>query len=181
MGNCPAPCHVYGSVGAVYPVRPLLPDGLLSPRPKVTPEGTTTVTAASSPALESAPAVTTAVSQSAGAWMFRGQVALLCTARGRPRQECPCCPVSSLPPPVLWGPPDPGLCPLAPWAPRPVPLESCSRGCAAPSTWSRHLSRHLSCSRGSACRHCSLLGISAHHVWCALPQGTVLLLVPLGA
>ena len=39
---------------------------------------------ASSPALESAPAVTTTVSQSTGAWMLRGQRAPICTAQGHP-------------------------------------------------------------------------------------------------
>ena len=53
LGELPRPCQVHGSVGGVYPVRPLL-----SPRYKVTPGGTTTVAMASSTALESAPAVT---------------------------------------------------------------------------------------------------------------------------
>ena len=39
--------------------------------------------AASSPALESAPAVTTPVSQSAGAWTLRGWGALICTVQCR--------------------------------------------------------------------------------------------------
>ena len=57
---------------------------LLNPRHKVTPRGTTTVAATSFPTLESAPAVTTTVSQSAGAWMLQGQGLLSCTAQGRP-------------------------------------------------------------------------------------------------
>ena len=57
--------------------------------------------APSSPALESAPAVTTAVSQSTGAWMLRGWGAPMCTARGAQRQERPCCPVSYRLLPVL--------------------------------------------------------------------------------
>ena len=63
---------------------------------KVTPGGTTTVVAASPPALESAPAVTTTVSQCAGAWMLQGLGALICTAWG-----CPVAVVSLLCPPGL--------------------------------------------------------------------------------
>ena len=46
---------------------------LLSPRYKVTSVGTTTLVAASSPALDSTPAVPITVSQSAGAWMLQGR------------------------------------------------------------------------------------------------------------
>ena len=53
-GSCPGPCQVHSSVGVVYPFSPLL-----SLRHKVTPGGTTTAVAASFPALESAPTVTT--------------------------------------------------------------------------------------------------------------------------
>ena len=87
---------------------------LLSPRYKVTPGGTTSLAAASSAALESAPAVTTRVSQSAGAWMLRGWGVLLCTAWGTQLAETsllPCVlPASACSGGVL----DLGLCPLAP-------------------------------------------------------------------
>ena len=56
---------------------------LLSSRHKVTPGGTTTVAAASSPALESAPTVTTQFPVCRGL-MLPGRGALTCTARGRP-------------------------------------------------------------------------------------------------
>ena len=49
------------------------PGGPNPPRYTVAPEGTTSLVAASSPALESAPAVTTAVFQSKVAWMLQGQ------------------------------------------------------------------------------------------------------------
>ena len=45
---------------------------------------TTTLAGASSPALESAPTVTTVVSQSTLSWMLLGQGALICTAWGCP-------------------------------------------------------------------------------------------------
>ena len=54
------------------------------------------------------------------AWMLRDPGVLIACSG----QEHPCCPVSSQPPPVPRGVPDPGLCPPAPWAPGPAPLES---------------------------------------------------------
>ena len=54
LGELSHPLWVPGSVEAVDPVRPLFPGGPAPPRHRVTPGGTTTLTTASSPALESA-------------------------------------------------------------------------------------------------------------------------------
>ena len=59
---------VQGSVGAVYPERPLFPGGPTLSRHRVTPGGTITLVAASFLALELFLAVTTAVSQSSPHW-----------------------------------------------------------------------------------------------------------------
>ena len=138
--SCPAPCQVHGSVGAVYPVSPLFPGAPFHPRHRVTPGGTTILVVARSSALESAPTVTTAVSQSALAWMLPGEGGDDLHSWGTPRQECPRCPGPSRPSPVLGGVQDPGMYPLVPCDPGPVLLESHSWGCAAPSKRSRHLS-----------------------------------------
>ena len=61
-----------GSAGAVYPLRPLSPGGPASPRHSEIQGGTTILMAARSPALESDPALTTPVSQTALAWTLRG-------------------------------------------------------------------------------------------------------------
>ena len=125
-------------MGAVYPVRPLFPDG---PAPSQAQGDTSRDnTGASSPALESAPAVTTAVSQSTQAWMFLGQGVLICTAWRCPSQESPRHPVPSLLPPVPGGPQDPGLqglwssaCrvwPALPWGAPPLLV--------TPGTWGLH-------------------------------------------
>ena len=58
LGEMLHPVLVHGSVGAVYPVRPLFPDGPAPPKDTVTQGGTTPLAVASSPALESAPTVT---------------------------------------------------------------------------------------------------------------------------
>ena len=97
-GSCPASCHVHGSVGAVYPVRPLL-----SPKYKVTPGGGTTVVAASSPALESAPAVTTAAPSPQGPGCSGGRGCRSAQLGAARQQEHPCCPGPSWPPPVSEG------------------------------------------------------------------------------
>ena len=59
-------------MGALYPMGPLFPIGSVHPRHRVTPGGTTPLASASSPALESAPTVTTTVSKSTLAWMLPG-------------------------------------------------------------------------------------------------------------
>ena len=127
-GAAPPPCQVQGSVGAVYPVRPLFPGGPNPPRHRVTPGGTATLVVASSPALESAPAVTTtgpspqgpgcsgagdADLHSLGVHVGRGVLSVLCL------------PGLRLSP---GGVQDPGQCPPAPWDLGPVPLESRSWG-----------------------------------------------------
>ena len=59
--------------------------------------------------------------------------ALICTARGHPAPGASSlsCVLPTLP--VPGGMQDPGLCPPVPWDSGPVPLESQSWGCAAPS------------------------------------------------
>ena len=114
--------------------------------PREAPEGATTVTVASSPALESAPAVATELLVCRGL-DAPGAGPLICTVWGIQRQERPCCPVSSRPLSVPRGVPDPGLCSPAPWAPRPVLLGLCSRCTQSPFARSRRLSCHQSCSR----------------------------------
>ena len=133
------------------------------------------MTAASSPALESAPTVTTAVSQSTGAWMLQGRGALICSTRGRlvagvltalgpsgirlPRREHR----------VLG-------CVPAPCAPGPALLESRSqlrsplRGASVRAP--------LSCSRVQPGAHCSPLGSSAAGVWRTVPGAQVSVSVP---
>ena len=70
-------------------------------------------------------------SHSALAWMLPAR-AVICTAWGPQREESVHCPVPFPPQPVRWGEAqDPGLCPLAPWNPRPVLLELCSQGCGS--------------------------------------------------
>lgn len=107
-GSFSVPCQVHSSVGAVYPVRPLL-----SHRYKVTPGGTTTVAAASSLALGSAPAVTTAASSPQGPGCSTGGGRSFAQFRAGRQQERPCCPVSSRPLPVPGGASDLGLSPSA--------------------------------------------------------------------
>ena len=103
----------------------------LHPRHRVTP-GRKTLAAASSPALESAPAVTTTFSQSTLAWMLRGQGVLICTAWGcleagesllscaLPASACPGGSTGSWP--VSTG--HPGICGLCWW--------NCAPGARAP-------------------------------------------------
>ena len=88
-------CQVHGSVGVVYPVRPLL-----SPRYKLTPGGGTTVTGASSPALESAPAVTPTAPSPQGPGCSRGGGCCPAQLGATQWQERLHCPMSSQPPPV---------------------------------------------------------------------------------
>ena len=87
LGELPRPCQVHGSVGAVDPVRPLLP---WRPAPSQArgDTGTTPLAAASSPALESAPRVTPG-SQSAGAWMLGGRGRRSAQLRAARASACP--------------------------------------------------------------------------------------------
>ena len=135
-GSCPAPCQVQGSVGVVYPVRPLFPGSPAPSRHRVTAGGITPLVAVSSPALESAPQVSTTAPSPQGPGCSRA-VAPTCTARGRPAAR-----VSSLSWALLASA-CPGLCLLAPWALGPAWLESGSQGRAAPSA----RSPRPSCSR----------------------------------
>ena len=59
-GCCSTPCQVHGSVGAVYPVRPLFPGSTAPSQAQGDTRRDNPAGVASSPALESAPAVTTA-------------------------------------------------------------------------------------------------------------------------
>ena len=95
------------------------------------PGGTTTVAAASSPALESARGVTTAAPSPQGPGCSGGG-ALICSAQAAQRQECPRHPLHCWLVPVPRGVPDPGLCPPAPRAPRPALLESLPRAAEPP-------------------------------------------------
>ena len=98
LGELPSPLPGLQFSGILYPVRPLL-----RPRYRVTPGGTTTVAAASCPALESAPTVTTAAPnvQGSGCSRVGARSAQLGATR---RQERPGCPLSSRPLPVLGKP-----------------------------------------------------------------------------
>ena len=170
------PCDVHGSLGAVYPVKPLF-----SLRYKVTPEGTTTVAVAISPILESAPAVTTTGPSPQGpASSGGGGGAPFCTAQGRLAAGASGCPGPSQPPPVLGESQISGCVPQRPgsgaWT-----AGIRSRGCVAPSAQSRRRSSLQSCSWAQPAVCSSSLGSLASGVWCALPQGTGPLLVPLGA
>ena len=141
MGSCSAPCLVQGSVGAVYPVRPLL-----SLRYKVTPGGTT-VAAASCPALASTPAVTIAAPSPQEPGCSGGEGAYLHSS-GRPVAGVSLVSWALLASACPGGALDLGLCPPAPWAVGPMLLESHSRGCAACSGQSRRPSSRQSCSLG---------------------------------
>ena len=88
--------------------------GPTPPRHRVTPGGTITLAAPSSSALESAPTVTPAVSQSALAWMLPGRGVLTCTAQGLSVAGESCCPVPSWAPPVLG---EHGILGCVPWRP----------------------------------------------------------------
>ena len=96
----------------------------IHPRHSVTAGGTTTLAKARSPSLESAPAVTTRISRSALACMLWWQGALICTAQGHlvagESLESCTLPAST----CLGAVQDYWLCPLAPWDPGPVLLES---------------------------------------------------------
>ena len=96
------PARCTGSVGAIYPVRPLVPGGPTSTRQRVTPGGTT-LAVASSPAVESAPAVTTTALSLQRPGCSPGGVRRSAQLGPALRQELPRCPVSSLPPPVPGG------------------------------------------------------------------------------
>ena len=119
LEELPCPCQVQGSVGAVYSLRPLLPGGPSQFQAQGDTRRNNHMAVASSPALESAPTVTTSVFPSAVAWMLRGPGSLICTAQAAHWQKCTQLSFSSRPPPVPRGGPDPELCPLG------------SRACAA--------------------------------------------------
>ena len=92
LGEMPRPLPGARLSGSCLPREASVLGGPVCPRHKVTHGGTTTVAVASSPALESAPAVSTAVSQSTVAWMVRGWGVLICTVQG-----CPAAGASLLP------------------------------------------------------------------------------------
>ena len=126
-GSCPTPCQVHGSVGAVYPIRPLFPGSPSPSQAQGDTRRTTILVAASSPSLESAPTVTTAALSPhwPGCSGGRGHCSQL---GGTWRQENPLCPVPSPPPPVPRGVQDHGLCSRCPglqglrcWNPAPGP------------------------------------------------------------
>ena len=74
LGELPhPPLTAGGLIGSCLPREGPVPWGLLHPRHRVTQGRRTTLAAASSPALESALRVTTAISQSTLASMLRGQ------------------------------------------------------------------------------------------------------------
>ena len=104
---------------AVYPVRPLITGGSAQTQAQ---DDTRRKNNSGSSQL-SCPRVNSSSNycswQSTGVWIHWGWGRRSAQLRGAVRQECPCCPVSSWPPPVPRGVPDPGLCPLVPWAPRP--------------------------------------------------------------
>ena len=138
-GGAPSshPCQVQGSVGAVYPVRPLFPGGpALSQaqgdtrRDNNSGSGQLPSPGVSSPSNHHSLPVLTGL---AGAsWLSCALSTSACPGGGGG---------------VGGGAQDPGLCPPALWAPGPALLES-------PSPEPPPRSRHLSCSRpftGSAC------------------------------
>ena len=99
----------------------------LYPRHKVTPGGTTPLVAASSPALESAPAVTPTATRPQGPGCSGGGGSDMHSSGPAGSRSV----LTVLSPPGLClspgGAPDLGLCPPLPWAPGPAPLESRSR------------------------------------------------------
>ena len=160
---------------------PLFPGSPASPRHKVKQGGMTTLALARSPALESAPAVTTTVSQSALAQMLpvMGFTDLHSLGAHGSRRV-----LAVLGPPRLrlsqGGAQDPRLCPLAPWDPGPVLLELNSWGCGsqrqqgtAPSAQSRGLTNRLIPEALLGANSSPLLR-SAHGLWRALPWASLL-------
>ena len=118
-GSCPTPCQVYGSVGAVYPVRLLLPGGPAQSQAQGdTRRNNTGGGQLSSPGVSSCSSYRS--SQSAGAWMLWGVGALICIAQGRPVAGASLLSCVLLASGVV---PDLGLCPPAPWALGPALLE----------------------------------------------------------
>ena len=117
-------------MGAAYPVRPLLPGG---PAPSQAQGDTrrNTTGGASSPALESAPAVTPAAPSPLGPGCSRGGCADL-RSSGAPgaggSSPSWALPASACP----GGAQDRGLCPPAPWAPAPQPPPCGAAARAAP-------------------------------------------------
>ena len=92
-----------GSVGALYPVRLLFPGGPTFPGCTVTQGGTTPLAAASCPALESAPPVTTIAPSPQGPGCSGGGGHRSAQLGGHRWQDHPRCPVPSPLPPVLGG------------------------------------------------------------------------------
>ena len=142
LGELPGSLSGAGSVGAVFPVRPLFPGG---PAPSqaqgdIRRNKHTGGGQLSSPRVRSSS--NSHSSQSAGAWMLRGGGANLHSLGVPRRQERPRCPLSSRPPPVPGGVQDPGLC-------TPCALGSgfCAAGIALPGLPPLEPIPH-SCSRG---------------------------------
>ena len=73
LGELPRPLPGAWLNGAVYPVKPLFPGSPTLSQTQGDTSRNNNSGGARSPALESAPAVTTAVSQSALAWVLRGR------------------------------------------------------------------------------------------------------------
>ena len=112
-GSCPTPCQVQGSVGAVYPMLSLFPGGIAPTQGQSDTRRKDNTGGGQLSRLESAPTVTTAVSQSTLAWMLlvvEGCADLHAWWHLVAGESCS--PVTSLPPVVLEGTLDPWLCPL---------------------------------------------------------------------
>ena len=126
LGDLPRPLPGAQLSGSCLSCEAPVPLAPLCPRHRVI-RGRTTLGAAVSPALESAPRSSYLQLPVRTGLDAPGAGGADLHSLGAPGVHCP---VPSLPPPVLGGTPDPGLCPLAPWAPGPVLLESRSRSAA---------------------------------------------------